>query len=347
LLYNFTLVNSMSKLLLIFIFLLPGLHSNGFRQEHKTEGSYPNDFVWIGHCPDHKFNTAESSYISEDITMITIPLKRAGNLILVEAVIDSLHGNLILDTGSRGMVLNSIYFRQGWRSGGLAAGGITGTPASVTRTKISTLQISDIAFSDVNADITDLGHIEKARNTKILGFFGLSLLSEFEVVLDLKNSVMELHRIDYYGNRISRQMQQNAFDLDLVVRTSQDVMFLDASIGDRKLTFCLDTGAEANVISSHLPSKVLNTISIFRRSSLKGVGSQSVEVLYGIMNDFSIAGKQIHGMQTIITNLSAMSESYNIRIDGMLGCDFFEKGIFCMNLKKKNLRISFYEEDKK
>jgi hypothetical protein len=44
---------------------------------------------------------------------------------------------------------------------------------------------------------------------------------------------------------------------------------------------------------------------------------------------------------TIITNLNAMSESYNIRIDGMLGCDFFEQGIISMNLKKKNLVFVF------
>jgi hypothetical protein len=199
----------------------------------------------------------------------------------------------------------------------------------------------------VNADITDLGHIEKARNTKILGFFGLDLLCEFEVVLDLKNSVMELHRLDYYGNRLSKQSQQLAYDLDLAVRTEQDVMFVDAMISNRKLTFCLDTGAEANVISSHLPNRVLNTISIFRRSSLKGVGSQSVEVLYGTMGDFSLDGRRFPEMNVIITNLNAMSESYNIRIDGMLGCDFFEKGIFSFNLRKKYLSISFYEEDKK
>jgi hypothetical protein len=336
----------MSKLLLIFVFLIPGLFPQGFRQVQKTEEANPNDYAGIAYRQGHIFDSLICTRFSKDDESLTIPLKRAGNLILVEAIVDSIRGNLILDTGSKGMVLNSIYFRQGRHSGGMVAGGVTGAPASVTRTNISRLQISDIVFSGVNADITDLGHIEKARNTKILGFFGLDLLSRFEVVLDLKNSVMELHRLDYYGNRLSKQPQQIAYDLDLGVRTEQDVMFVDAMISNRKLTFCLDTGAEANVISSHLPNRVLNTISIFRRSSLKGVGSQSVEVLYGTLGDFSLDGRRFPEMNVIITNLNAMSESYNIRIDGMLGCDFFEQGIISMNLKKKNLRIRFYEEEK-
>jgi hypothetical protein len=272
----------MSKLLLIFVFLIPGLFPQGFRQVQKTEEANPNDYAGIAYRQGHIFDSLICTRFSKDDESLTIPLKRAGNLILVEAIVDSIRGNLILDTGSKGMVLNSIYFRQGRHSGGMVAGGVTGAPASVTRTNISRLQISDIVFSGVNADITDLGHIEKARNTKILGFFGLDLLSRFEVVLDLKNSVMELHRLDYYGNRLKQAATTDAYDLDLGVRTEQDVMFVDAMISNRKLTFCLDTGAEANVISSHLPNRVLNTISIFRRSSLKGVGSQSVEVLYGI-----------------------------------------------------------------
>jgi len=335
------MIRPLLMLTLFFATLFPGVLS----RKHCTSDTYADNSLWLGQQQFKRFNPQLKQPFSEDVETITIPLKRAGNLILLEALIDSIRGNLILDTGAKGIVLNSIYFRQQNRSGNMMAGGITGSASSLGRITIPKLQISEVTFSGVQADISDLGHIEQARNTKILGFVGLDLLSEFEVVLDLKNSVMELHRLDYYGNRVNSQPQQPEYDLDLGVRTAQDVMFIDANISGRKLTFCLDTGAEANVISSHLPNRVLNTISIFRRSSLKGVGSQSVEVLYGIMNDFSIAGNQITGMHTIITNLSAMSNSYGVRIDGMLGCDFFEKGIICMNLKKKNLRIRFYKED--
>lgn len=328
---------------LLFTVLFPGILS----WKHCTSDTYADNSLWLGQQQFYRFNPQLNQPFSDDVETITIPLKRAGNLILLEAIVDSIRGNLILDTGSKGMVLNSIYFRQHKRSGNMMAGGITGSAGSSGRTTIPKLQISEVTFSGVHADISDLGHIEKARNTKILGLFGLNLLSEFEVVLDLKNSVMELHRLNYYGNRVNNLQPQLGSDINITVRTTQDIMIVDAIINKRKLSFCLDTGAETNVLSSQLPNKVLETVSVFRRTTLRGVGSQSIEVVYGVMNDFSLEGKQFPGMNTIITNLTTMSESYNMRIDGMLGCDFFEKGIFSFNLRKKNLSISFYKEDKK
>lgn len=301
--------------------------------------------VWIVQSQKNQIIPELNLTFSEESESWVIPVKRAGNLILLEAIVDSIRGNLILDTGAKGIVLNSIYFRQHNRSGNMMAGGITGSAASSGRTTISSLRISEIVLSNTQADISDLGHIEKARNIKILGLFGLNMFSGFEIILDLKNSVMELHRLDYYGNRLNNK-HSTEHDLNLAVSILQDVMFLDALINKRKLIFCLDTGAESNVLSSQLPDKILGTVSVLRRSTLRGVGSRTVEVVYGVMNDFSLEGKQFPGMNTIITNLTAMSDSYNIRIDGMLGCDFFEKGIFSFNLRKKNLSISFYEEDK-
>lgn len=278
---------------------------------------------------------------------LTIPIKRAGNLILIEAVVDSVPGNLILDTGSTGMVLNSIYFRQGRRARGYVAGGITGSTGSVTRTKIHKMQISELFFEDINADAMDLGHIENARNIKVLGFFGLSLLADYESAIDLRNSVLELYRLDNSGSRILKPNKESSLDIIIPTRTSGGVIFFDAFINDRKLTLCLDSGAEANVLSIHLPDKVLSTVDIFRRSTLRGAGTQQVEVLYGAMSDFSIGKIKVRDMNTIITNLNALGNAYAVRIDGMLGCDFLEKGVFYLNLRQNTLGIRFYKDELK
>ena len=57
---------------------------------------------------------------------ISIPIKRAGNLILMEVQIDSIVGNLILDTGAPHLVLNKTYFRNYPLYGNVMASGITG-----------------------------------------------------------------------------------------------------------------------------------------------------------------------------------------------------------------------------
>lgn len=331
------------RLLFILLLLFSSSKSPEARSQYCT---YPEDIIWLDYQTKHVLVLNKCSMaLNDEIISLSIPIKRAGNLIMLDAIIDSVQGNLILDSGSAGLVLNSMYFRQNRRSGNLVAGGVTGSTGVVSNTRISKLQLSGLSFSGLVADVTDLGHIEKARDTRVLGLFGLSLFSGYEVTIDIRNSYLELHRVDRKGERLVAGSKKQKADVLLPVQISTDVVFVNAQISGRALTFCLDTGAESNVLGSHLPGRVLSTVEIYRRSSLRGVGAQSVEVLYGTMNDFSIGGKKLNGMNTIITNLNAMSNSYGIRIDGMLGCDFIDKGVITINLHKQELGINFYRED--
>ncbi|MFW5778387.1 MAG: retropepsin-like aspartic protease [Bacteroidota bacterium] len=292
---------------------------------------------------------SSQGYVSiddEKINHYAIALKRAGRLIILDAIIDGISGNLILDTGSAELVLNSIYFRDSNRRTQLTAGGITGSTGTVSTTKTDSINIANLFFFNQRANVTDLGHIEKARNIKVLGFFGLKMLNDFEVMIDLKNNHLELHRLHFSGRRMNDKMELPVYDLELNAKVQQSVFFIEGMINRKKLTFCLDTGAESNVIGNHLPDKVLNTVSILRRSEMRGAGNRNIEVLHGIMNDFSISRKKIKGMNILITNMYKMSKFYGVRIDGMLGCDFLEKGVFYINLKKEMIGIVLNEEDK-
>ncbi|MCD4736958.1 MAG: aspartyl protease family protein [Bacteroidales bacterium] len=296
----------------------------------------PDDVVWIK-CPSF---TSPAVYSPKgDFESLVIPIKRAGNLILIDAIVDTLEGNLIFDTGASGLVLNSTYFRSSELAGNRTTGSITGSVMQVSSKKIKHLQISEMYFENIYADVANLGHIENARQVKILGLFGFSMLTDMEIVVDLKNSVIGLHRLDKEGKRLSEQSTRPEFDLSMSLKLTHDIVFLKGNISDKNLMFCLDTGAETNVLNSHLPNKVLSTVSILRRSTLRGVGTTSAEVFYGIMNDFSINKIPFNGMTTIITNLGAMEMAYGVHIDGMLGCDFLDTGTFYINLKKKELGI--------
>lgn len=293
------------------------------------------------------FSDISDNILQSDKNHIVLPLKRAGNLIMLEAIIDSIQGNLILDTGSAGFALNRMYFRQGRTDATQISGGVTGSAGTVSSMRVNNMRIAEMSFNRLQANIIDMGHIENARNVKILGFFGLVLFADYEVVIDLQNNVLELHRLNLRGNRIQKPNPTIRYDIDMTAKVNAHVLFIDGVINNSKLTFCLDTGAESNVLGSGLPGRVLNTVDITGRSSLRGAGAQQVEVLYGKMNDFSIERRDIKGMNVIITNLNAMSHFYGIPTHGMLGCEFLEKGTFFINLKLERLGIVFNKEDRK
>jgi predicted aspartyl protease len=282
-----------------------------------------------------------------DFQSLTIPLKRAGRLFLIEAKIDDQTGNLIFDTGASGLVLNKTYFRKYASFEKPAGGGVTGAFDKISRIVVKRIDVSGMYYENAAADITDLGHIENRRGVKILGLLGLNMIDNFEIIFDAANNELQLNRIDKQGNRLNTALPTMKFDFIQKVETQHNIMIIKGSIGDKILNFCLDTGAESNVISNKVSKKVMNTIQINRRSEMGGAGARSIEVLYGVMNEFEFGKHQFGSMETVVTSLDAMSEAYGCSIDGMLGYDFWQKGIFCINLAKNEIRFSEVKGEKK
>lgn len=275
-----------------------------------------------------------------DMNSVVIPLKQVGHLFLIEARVDDQEGNLIFDTGATELVLNRTYFRKYASFKKAAGGGVTGSMNEVSGTILNKIDVSGLYYEKVAADLAELGHIEDKRGVKILGLFGLKMIDNLEVIFDARRSELRLNRIDKDGNRIDQKEEDLQFEFTQKLETSYDFMMIRGRISDKVLYFCLDTGAEINVLSNNVPKKVMGTVQITRRSTLGGSKSGAVEALYGTMNELEFGNHQFGSMGAVIIDLSSMSEAYGCSIDGMLGYDFWQKGVFCFNYKKKEIRFN-------
>ena len=79
-----------------------------------------------------------------DFQTLIVPIKRAGNLIIVEAQIDSLEGNFVMDTGAPYLVLNSTYFRDSPHVEEQQSAGINGESAGSFTTVVHNFSILDL-----------------------------------------------------------------------------------------------------------------------------------------------------------------------------------------------------------
>ncbi len=275
-----------------------------------------------------------------DFQSMVIPLKRAGRLFLIEAKIDGQVGNLVFDTGASGLVLNKTYFRKYVSVSHTTAGGVTGAVGEIPQINVDKIQLSSLYYENITADVADLGHLENQRGIKILGLFGLKMVENFEIVLDVLNGELHLYRLDKQGERLDSNGAEVKYDLAEKIEVTNHHMFIGVSVGSKVLKFCIDTGAETNVIGNDLPKKVMTSVRILRRSLLNGAGSNTVGVVYASIGNLSMGKLSLGSMNAIITNLDPMREAFGTKIDGMLGYDFFAKGIVCINFKKKELRLS-------
>ncbi len=263
-----------------------------------------------------------------------IPLKRAGRIFMIEATINNQTGNLIFDTGAQGLVLNKTYFRDYVVNEEGSANGITGKTSQSGWTLIQNLSFSGILYSKVRADIADLRHIENKKGIKVLGLLGFGLLRDFEIVIDLKHSQLEICTANKTLSEPSQSNDSLKVNSFIQIENQHPVVIIEGRIKNKQLRFCLDTGAETNVLCSTTSSKVLNTVSIKRSSALSGGGAQTEEVLFGSMNEFWFNNNQMNGMDVIVTNLDYLSDAYGTHIDGMLGYSFLVKGKAYINYTK-------------
>ena len=192
--------------------------------------------------------------------------------------------------------------------------------------------------------MADLGHVEDKRGVKILGLFGLCMIDDLEVIFDAANNQLTLIKTDKEGNRLGSPDLPSLFDYSQKLETNNKIMLIKGRIGEKSLRFCLDTGAEINVLHCDISKKVMESIQINRRSTVAGAASRSGEALYGIMNELELGTFQFGSMGTVIMDLSSMSESYGCSIDGMLGYDFWVKGVFCFNCRKNIIRFNVRKE---
>lgn len=283
----------------------------------------------------------QQAEITSETGSLTIPLKNAGRLFMVEAVIDGQSGNLIFDTGSSGIVLNRTYFRKYVPVERQSSNGVTGSVDKPVKVNVGNLKVSDLELNKFTATVADLSHIENCKGVKVLGLFGLGMIKNFEIIIDFRHQVMILYKLDKEGNRINSVLPPFVADYTQNVIFSENILFLKGSIAGKELKFCLDTGAETNVINSESGKSVLSTITINHKSDLQGVGSERSDVLIGTMSDFKFGGREMPGMSGMITSLDALCEAYNTAIDGMLGYDFLKRGTFCINLVKKQIGIIY------
>ncbi len=288
----------------------------------------------------HPYLQSSSAFYDQITDSLIIPIKKAGNLILIETEIDGIKGNLIFDTGSASLlVLNNTYFRNKKRSGTKTSKGITGNVGNVEMIKIDSLLISEKEFLNLYADVTDLSHIENKKGVKILGFFGLELVKDFELIIDVKSE--ELKIIRNSTRKTDKSNHIDKYDYRQDIEIENNILFLWASVAGKDLKFCFDTGAEKNVLSLSLPQKVINECTFTGRINLSGAGSPKKDVLCGVVKNFTLGTKKIDYIPAIFTDLSGLSEVYGVQISGILGYDFLTIGKISINCEKMFLGINF------
>jgi hypothetical protein len=259
-----------------------------------------------------------------DINTVYIPFTLVGQLMMVEAKVDTVSGFFIVDTGSERLVINKNHYEPGLQSLPVVSAGNTGFVQSVVARNIDSLKLELLVIKNLYAHFLDLGHIELKKNTRIAGILGYDVFKNFELFIDFPERRIVLFRLNKQGNRIDQQTRSGvpADSLDFVLR--RHLIHVTTEINHVKIKMILDSGAELNLIDRHVNRKVLDNFTIIKRVNLVGVGQREVEVLAGVMKDVHCGQQHEEKMNTLMTSLDAFNDGLGAQADGVLGYEFLK-----------------------
>jgi len=280
----------------------------------------------------------------KDSVSCVIPFNRAGNLILLQARVDTLEGNFILDTGAPHLVLNITYFRDYPVTVQQEASqtSITGTGATgVMKTRIRDLKLGELDYNSLEADLVNLGHLENAKGVRILGLLGLDLFRQCEMIIDYEKNLIYLHKIGKKeANRYQHQMLNdtagyNSFPIEII----DNRIITNTVMAGKKLKLVIDCAAESNILDSRLPNRIFENVTITRRVVLTGSDNKKVDALYGDLKNLRIGERDLGTLPVLITNLEKTCFSYAGCVDGVLGFDFLSLQKVGFNFVKRKMYV--------
>lgn len=269
-----------------------------------------------------------------------IPFNRVGNLIVIQATADTTKGNFILDTGAPGLVLNLTYFRQYPHTEVGERGSVSGAVTGAVQTTVQKFSFGGLDYKRLDADMISLGHIEDRKGIKILGLMGVSFFRDCEMIIDYEQSLIHLHRItkkesNTYKSNLLDSANYSVLNFDII----DNKIIAGMKLGERKMKFFIDTGAESNILDSRLPNKVFESMTITGRTKVIGAGNKTVEALYGNLRNMKMGDQQLASLPFVITNLESACISEVCCIDGILGFNFFSGHKIGFNFIKKEMYL--------
>lgn len=270
---------------------------------------------------------------------VRLPFRFSGNLMLVELSVDSIRGDFILDTGAPHLVLNKTYFRNYPRFGEVLASGISVAGNVGNQTRVGLLDFGGLEFEDVDADMVPLSHLESTTGTPIYGLIGLNLLARLELSIDFDAGFLEFRPVNRRGDLLLALAPDTA-DVELSMTGSNRQLFVDGSVAGKVLRFCLDTGAETNLLDNQLSNKVMQTVQLIRRTSITGSTGRVSEALLARVTSMQF-GKEVYpGMPAVILDLAPLKSAFQIGFEGVLGMDFFYRHRkMVINLSQRKVRL--------
>ena len=271
---------------------------------------------------------------------VRIPIKLIDHLLVIEAELLGKSGNFIIDTGSKSLILNKVHFPLDYaflEKKEETSGVINSVDRALER-KVRDFYIKNLNLKDKISDVIDLSHLEKSKKMNLLGIIGFNVLKDYEIFIDLYLNQITLSKVDNSGDKLDKKVFLEKINDSINFSLRNHAILLSGDVNGKKVSFVLDSAAEVNQINKSTSKKVLKNFIPSKRLKLTGASGKEIEVLAGKLHRVKLNDSIYFGpMFTMLTNLNQSENAFGVKIDGILGYEFFKQKRTIINYQKEKL----------
>jgi len=255
-----------------------------------------------------------------------------GGFIVLEANMNGIQGNYILDTGAPGIVLNKKYFASG---ADLRSDQLEGVNGSVQTDIVRDWHFSWNTFQAEGRDAyaIDLTYLEDAVGNRIDGLLGLELFDGYYVLIDYSNESLELW--SSIPSVFSRQPT-----VSLPLESHNHVPFVVLQHGQKSYRFALDSGSKSHLVDQSATKTWGAAVSYLSPIELVGADQRVMQTSKVEVTGLDAYGISMPPTEFVVTDLSVMERITGFRVDGVLGQPLFDGRYVLIDKDRKYLRLS-------
>ena len=266
-----------------------------------------------------------------------IPVEMRGNIPLMRAFIKDKPATFVLDTGAVGVAITeqaAARFELGVDDKTVMVGSGVGGQSRGFAGKLERFRIGDLPVPNHSVNIIPAS-AGISQSGMVDGLFGVSVLSVFEVELDLPRRMVTLYGGRLCPTTLAPPWAANAVEIN-AGRSERGRFYVPVVIDGKPVNALLDTGAAISIISSDIARQLGVTQDALERDQkirLSGTGPATAIAYVHRFRDIIFGGQTFPGPTLVVT------ERPDVNTDMIIGSDYLAHRRVWLSYARKRVFI--------
>jgi hypothetical protein len=288
-------------------------------------------------------DSKSSDWILPSQDVIKVPFKRAGNLIVVNALVNNEPKFFLVDNGAPKLILNNRYFSSTTQEGGKlisSVQGVNGSVANIGAFKVEHFNWQGIQLKNKVILSMDLSHLEKELKTTIHGLIGQEVIGQYDILFDYANATLTLIKPEKSERYCvdSLNIKQMAY---ANLQREAHLLVVPLTTSGKTYQMGIDCGAETNLMSQTYYPVLEKQLKKKRKRSLSGVDKEKKKVSSGCIPTIEVGKKVFEKQRFIFNEMEHLNDGYKIQLDGLVGYEVLSQQKTLLSYVNK--RLTFLE----